>query len=310
MARLKGLNTESVNQLSPFVSPLRYPGGKRKLTNFLKMILRSNNLLDGEYVEPYAGGASIGIRLLFDEYVRQIHINDLDYSVYAFWHSVLNDTDSLCSLIDSEPVTVDEWHHQKAIQQDANASLLERGFSTFFLNRTNRSGIITAGVIGGQQQTGKWKIDARYSKAALIQRVARIAQYKNRIRLYNMDASIFVRNVLPTLPTRAIVYLDPPYFVAGKQLLYTNFYEPEDHISVAHCVRKIKQPWIVSYDDVPEIRSLYKGLQWRAYNVHYSAQCRYRGAEIMFFSNKLTIPAVVDPASVNSAQLQQAPYSL
>ena len=305
MASLTDGSGENVKLQARYVSPLRYPGGKRKLTSFLKLVLRSNNLLDGDYVEPYAGGASIAIALLYDEYARRVHINDLDYSIYAFWYSVLHETERLCRLINDKSVTMDEWHRQNLIQQDTDSTLVERGFSTFFLNRTNRSGIITGGVIGGKRQSGEWKLDARYNKADLIMRIERIARYKDFIHLYNIDASDFMRNVLPTLSSPALVYLDPPYFVAGKQLLYTNFYEPKDHKSVARLVRKIKPPWIVSYDDVPEIRSLYDGFRYCTYTVHYSAQNRYCGSEIMFFSSKLNIPNVTDPARVKSCELER-----
>jgi DNA adenine methylase len=288
----------------PFLSPLRYPGGKRKLANFIKLIFHENDLLDGEYAEPYAGGASVALALLFDEYVRTVYINDLDYAVYAFWYSVLNETEILCRLIDDTPVTVDEWKRQKHVQDDPNASLLELGFSTFFLNRTNRSGIIGGGVIGGKHQTGKWKLDARYNKVNLNSRIRKIARYRNRIHLHNLDASDFIRNVLPSLSERTLVYLDPPYFVKGQQLLYANYYSPKDHKAVAGLVHNVQQHWIVSYDDVSEARMLYDGFRYRSYGLNYSAQDRYRGAEIMFFCDDLDIPDIADPAKIKNRTLQ------
>ncbi len=289
----------------PFLSPLRYPGGKRKLANFVKLIFHNNNLLDGEYAEPYAGGASVALALLYDEYVRRIHINDLNYSVYAFWYSVLNETERLCRLINDTPVTMDEWHRQKEIQSDADVSLLELGFSTFFLNRTNRSGIISGGVIGGKHQTVEWKLDARYNKSNYIDRIKKVARYSKRISLYYLDASVFIREIIPQLSNQTLIYLDPPYFFKGQQLLYTNFYEPDDHKVVAGLVHNIQQSWIVSYDDVPEIRNLYDGFNYLDYGLRYSAQNRYRGSEIMFFCNELEIPDVVDPAKIRKNVFQR-----
>ncbi|MCP4368797.1 MAG: DNA adenine methylase [Deltaproteobacteria bacterium] len=289
----------------PFLSPLRYPGGKRRLTNFVKLVFHNNNLLDGEYAEPYAGGAGVALALLFDEYVRRIHINDLDYSVYAFWYSVLNETESLCQLINDTPVTIDEWHRQKEIHNDTEVSLLELGFSTFFLNRTNRSGIISGGVIGGKNQTGEWKLDARYNKRNLVDRIKKVARYRKRISLYNLDASIFIRETIPQLSNQTLIYLDPPYFVKGQQLLYTNFYKPDDHKTVAGLVHSIQQSWIVSYDDVPEIRNLYNGFQHLDYGLRYSAQDRYRGSEIMFFCHGLEIPEVANPAKIKKNAFQR-----
>ena len=227
-----------------YSSPLRYPGGKAQLANFVKLIYRQNNLLDGHYVEPYAGGASVALALLFHEDASEIHITDLSKSVYAFWHSVLNETESLCDLIRDTAVTVEEWNRQKEIQgQVETAPLLELGFSTFFLNRTNRSGIINGGIIGGKDQDGEWKIDARFNKATLIARIKKIARYRRRINLYNKDASDFLRVILPTLPVTTLVNLDPPYFVKG-QGLYEDYYQPEDHADVARLVSQITQPWI------------------------------------------------------------------
>lgn len=288
-----------------FLSPLRYPGGKRKLANFIKLVVHYNDLLDSEYFEPYAGGASVALALLFDEYVRHIHINDLDFGVYAFWHSALNSTEALCRLIHDTPVTMEEWYRQKHIQGDSNAELLKLGFSTFFLNRTNRSGIISGGVVGGKAQSGKWKLDARFNKLNLINRIQRVARYQNRIHLYNLDGSHFLNRIPIFKSDRVFVYLDPPYFVKGQQLLYKNYYQLKDHETVAKRVRDLRSSWIVSYDEVPEIRTLYKHFPHLSYGLQYSAQERYRGKEIMFFSKDLNIPDVINPAALTNRMLKK-----
>lgn len=290
--------------IHPFVSPLRYPGGKRKLANFIKVVFYSNNLLDCDYVEPYAGGASVALALLYDECARYVHINDLNPGVYAFWESVLSETESLCKLIRDSPINMDEWKRQRGILARPDASLLELGFATFYLNRTNRSGIISGGVIGGQKQAGQWTLDARFNKADLIGRVKKVARYRSRIRLYNIDAAIFIQRILPSISERALIYLDPPYYVKGQQELYTNSYSPNDHEAVAQKVRTIKQHWIVSYDDVPEVRQLYKRFRSLSYGLHYSAQARYKGAEVMFFGDSLEVPEVTDPSKIRSRALQ------
>lgn len=291
--------------IAPFLSPLRYPGGKRKLANFIKLVYHYNDLLDGDYIELFAGGASIALSLLFEEYVRQIWINDLDRSIYAFWYSILNCSDKFSQLVEDTPVSMDEWHNQKRIQSDPNASTVELGFSTFFLNRTNRSGIISGGVIGGKNQTGKWKLDARFKKGELLTRISKIERYKDRIHLYNLDASSFIRDVLPNISTRSLVYLDPPYYVKGSQLLYSSFYRPEDHAELAELVGTIKQKWIVSYDNVSVIHDLYHRYRSIDYTIHYSAQDKYRGAEIMFFSSGLVIPDVINPSNLKRKKLQK-----
>lgn len=285
-----------------FNTPLRYPGGKGKLTDFLKMIFEKNDLLDGHYVEPYAGGAGIALNLLTHSYASCIHLNDLNPAVFAFWHSVINQSEELCKTIHDVEVTIEEWHRQKAILKNpANHSPLEVGFSTFFLNRTNRSGIILGGVIGGKNQDGPWKLNARFNKVDLIRRIEKIALYRSRIRLYNLDAAELIQTILPTLPEKTLIYLDPPYYVKG-QGLYENHYLHDDHVSIANLVREqITHPWIVSYDHAPEIIEMYQGCPTITYGINYSAQNRYEGAEAMFFSNNLVIPDVKNPANLKAA---------
>lgn len=285
-----------------FNTPLRYPGGKGKLTNFIKLIFEENDLLDGHYIEPYAGGAGIALNLLLHSYASCIHLNDLNQAVYSFWHSVLYEPAQLSKMIRDVKVNMDQWHKQKAISNDpSNHSLLDLGFSTFFLNRTNRSGIIKAGVIGGKKQDGPWKLDARYNKNDLINRIEKIAMYSNRIRLYNLDAAELINKVLPTLPKKSLVYLDPPYYMKG-QGLYENHYDHDDHIAISKLVKKkIKLPWVVSYDNAPEITEMYEDCPGITYGLSYSAQNHYFGAEAMFFSKKLIVPEVDNPAKVKIA---------
>lgn len=288
----------------PFNSPLRYPGGKGKLTNFIKKVVEENDLFGGHYVEAYAGGGGIALNLLLHNYASQIYLNDLNLAVYAFWYSVINSTDELCKSISDVRVDMAEWHKQRKIfDKPGKKSHLELGFSTFFLNRTNRSGILKAGVIGGRNQDGAWKIDARFNKKDLIRRIEKIAQCGSRIRLSNLDAQDFMQQTLPTLPPKSLVYLDPPYYVKG-QGLYEDHYTHEDHTTVAEYVQsKIKQPWIVSYDNAPEIVEMYKKRQAITYGINYSAQNRYEGAEAMFFSDKLSVPTVKNPAKVKSNEI-------
>ena len=273
----------------------------------MKLVLKRNGLLDGHYVEVYAGGAGIAWSLLFEEYVRHVHVNDLSRPVHSFWRSVLESTDELCRLIHDTRVSMAEWHRQRAILVNQEAcSPLELGFSAFFLNRTNRSGILTGGVIGGKHQTGKWRLNARFNKPDLVSRIQDIARYASRISLYNLDAAQFISTVLPTLPSKALVYLDPPYFGRGQDL-YENSYTADDHAKISELVaRRIRQPWIVSYDSVPEVDGLYHGFRDLRYRLSYSAQTRYAGSEVMFFSEGLAIPSVPEPVSVRTADLAGA----
>ncbi|MEM1126639.1 MAG: DNA adenine methylase [Bacteroidota bacterium] len=287
-----------------FLSPLRYPGGKRKLSNFIKLVYRSNSLLGGTYAEPYAGGAAVALSLLFGEYVSRVMINDVDKSIYAFWHSVIFETDQLCRQIEETDVSVAEWTRQRSIQDRDDSSLLELGFSTFYLNRTNRSGIIRGGIIGGKAQAGEWKIGARFNKADLVRRIRKIARYRSRIVVSNLDASVFLDKTRPVLDQASFVYLDPPYYVKGGEL-YENHYSHEDHELIADLIISFTTPWMVTYDDVKQIRSMYAGEPCLNYGLHYSAQDRYKGSEVMFYSDGLIVPDVDDPARIHKQEFNR-----
>lgn len=283
-------------------TPLRYPGGKGKLTQFIKLVFEENDLLDGHYVEPYAGGAGIALNLLMLQYASCVHLNDIDPAIFAFWHSVLNSTEKFCQRVRDAKLNMKEWGRQKAIFADRNNhGLLDVGFSTFYLNRTNRSGILNGGVIGGNDQTGEWKIDARFNKVTLCQRIEKIALYRSRIRLYNLDAADLITGVLPSLPKNSLVYLDPPYYENADRL-YKNHYEHDDHAAIASLVKnKITLPWVVSYDNVPEICAMYRGYPAIKYGMIYSASEYYKGREVMFFSKKLAVPKVANPSKLKAA---------
>jgi DNA adenine methylase len=289
--------------LHPSSTPLRYPGGKGRLTPFLQLVFEQNALLDGHYVEGYCGGAGIAMRLLLREYASCVHLNDIDRAVYAFWHSVMNAPYQLCRMITDVHVTIEERAKQRAIYADPrNHNLLEIGFSTFFLNRTSRSGILHGGVIGGKSQDGKWKLDARFSKRELCRRIEMIALYRHRIRLYNLDAAEFIISILPSLPRKSLIYLDPPFYLKADDL-YDNHYRHDDHVAISKLVQNsITIPWIVSYDYRPEIARLYTKSRKLIYGMSYSAgRNRHRGSEIMFFSNGINIPDVKNPVNLAAA---------
>ena len=286
-----------------YLSPLRYPGGKGKLANYIKQIVRINGLCDCHYIEPYAGGAGVALELVVQEYASHIHINDINYSVYAFWHSLINETEALCALIEQTEVSVDNWQRQKEIQLEPQQhDLLEVGFSTFFLNRTNRSGILNGGMIGGKAQDGDWRLDARYNSQELIKRIRLIARYRRRITVYNLDAEQLLGELRHNLPQNAFTYFDPPYFVKGQDL-YDNHYTPKDHARLANFIRDqfAERKWMVSYDNHPEICTLYEGYSKITYQLNYSARQRYKGSEVIFFSRELAYPADVRPVPYGSS---------
>lgn len=269
-------------------SPLRYPGGKWRFYPFFEEIISLNRLDGCDYYEPYAGGASLALSLLFSNKVREIHLNDLDPAVYAFWKCVLTRNNDLIDLIISTEVTPDEWIFQSSIYKDGLPSgILAQGFALFFLNRTNHSGILNGGMIGGKDQKGIWKLDARFNKTELCRRIRRIASYKSQIHLTRLDAVAFLNEACP--PKESFVYLDPPYYKSGARL-YLNKYTPRDHAEVRKVVGRITATWVVSYDDVPEIKKLYSSVRSRHLLLQHTARSAKIGKEVLFFSPRLKIP--------------------
>jgi len=272
-------------------SPLRYPGGKTCLYELTASVLRLNKLQRGHYAEPYAGGAGLALSLLFGGHVSDIHLNDVDRSVWAFWDAVLNRTEALEDLIWNTPVDIERWHEQRRIYLNSqDYDDLTVGFSMFFLNRTNRSGIVKgAGVIGGLEQQGAYKIDCRFNREELVRRIRRIAKYRSRIHLHRLDALDFMNLLDRSLPPRALFCIDPPYFNKGSSL-YTSFYDPEDHAAVSQAVLGLDRPWILTYDNTPEISHLYKARRQFSFDVNYSVQTKRVGTELLVASKGLKMP--------------------
>lgn len=270
-----------------FYSPLRYPGGKAGLSNFFFDVLDDNEIFDCTYIEPYAGGAGAALTLLFLERVNRIIINDLDKSIYSFWKSVLHKTDEFIDKIIETDVTIDEWKRQAEIYNDKRASILNKGFATFFLNRTNRSGIIGARPIGGMEQDGKWKIDARFNKKNLIDRIERIALYKNRITLSSIDGIDLMGNVFRE--PNILVYIDPPYYKKGVTL-YLNHYKRKNHIALSKFLNDRPDfDWLLTYDNVPEITALYPDREKVTFKLHYHANTARKAQEILIKSDSIVI---------------------
>jgi len=264
-------------------SPLRYPGGKTFLFPFFDRMIKKNRLYNVTYVEPFAGGAGAALALLFLEKVDKIVINDLDRAIYSFWKSAIFDSNEFVKKIHSTPVTIKEWHRQKATYCNPKSKQFDLGFSTFFLNRTNRSGILNGGPIGGMKQKGKWKIDARFNKKKLADKIYELSLYKNRISVFNKDGLQLIHDYLNKINT--FIYLDPPYYEKGAAL-YLNHYKKNDHEILAEQLNQnVNAFWLLTYDNKKEIKSLYQDRKIINYSLNYNAYKLRKGKEIMVLSD-------------------------
>lgn len=268
-------------------TPLRYPGGKAKFAPVIKQIIEQNNL-KGHYVEPYAGGAGVALDLLFSGYCTDIHINDLDLAIFDFWKSITERTDDFIRLVNDTPITIEEWHKQKNLLKREDISPLEHGFAAFFLNRTNRSGILKAGVIGGLKQSGDYKLDCRFNKTDLIKRIEKIGNVAKKIHVTNFDTENWLPIIDKLVPSNSLIYLDPPYYEKG-QGLYRNFYQHKDHVEVKNQLANIKTPWVVSYDNHSTIKEIYQQYRQVEYTLNYSASKKRKATEVIIYSDKVSI---------------------
>ena len=273
-----------------YYSPLRYPGGKSKLTPFMEMMIRKLNIRNGTYVEPFAGGAGIAIELLLKGTVDKIIINDYDKAIASFWKAIVYDNSRFIDKMIETPITIEEWYKQREIINNSSKCSFELGFATFFLNRTNRSGIINGGPIGGYKQDGEWKLDVRFNKEKLSERIRAIGKHKHDIKVYKKDVRSLVKNYLNDLNENSLIYFDPPYFEKGKEL-YMNYFTLEDHKEIKELIKKyVKCKWIITYDDVEEITNIYSEYVIRRFELSYSAAKKRTASEIMIFPNEEICP--------------------
>lgn len=276
-------------------SPLRYPGGKTQLSPFVLDLARTNDLHGGVYAEPFAGGAGIAWKLLLNGDMTEVWLNDIDPALFAFWDTVIHRPDPLCERILRTKITIKEWHRQRSILGDPQSNSLDLAFATLFLNRTNRSGILKGGVIGGKEQLGTYKLDCRFNKDGLIHKIQRIHVYREVIKITRLDAEKCIRKWAKELPRRALVNIDPPYYTQGRDL-YLSFYKPDDHGRLAKLVRSLQIPWMLTYDDAPQIEELYAGLPIYRKSLVYYAQVKRRASELLVLAPHLLPPPALRPS--------------
>ena len=244
-------------------SPLRYPGGKSSLSRHLAKLIKQNDINDCIYIEPFAGGAGAGINLLLSGIVSRLCLNDADSMIYAFWTACLVNTDVFLKLVMETPINMNEWERQRKILNNSSEySILEKGFAAFYMNRTNRSGILDGGPIGGKNQNGKWKIDARFNRKDLCRRISNIAKKANKIEIHGLDAMSFLKHILPTLGRNTFLF----------------------HL------KKINSKWVMTYDDDPNIRSIYNWCNIKEFNLNYFASKASRGCELFISPRHINLP--------------------
>lgn len=278
-------------------SPLRYPGGKAALARFFSEVISALSLKGARYVEPYAGGVGAGIALLRQDFIAELVINDIDPAVYCFWNAVTTEPKEFARRVTSAELTVEEWRRQKDVYRAADEDdPMALGFAFFYLNRTNRSGILNAGPIGGVNQNGNYKIDARYNRDQLAERILTIGALADRITVSSLDGMAVVRKYAGDSNT--LTYIDPPYVEMGGSL-YLNSFTHRDHADLAKLIDTLPDAnWVITYDPSDFIRQIYAGHDLREYALSYSANKPGAAKELLVLST--TIARVVTPQVVRA----------
>lgn len=235
------------------------------------------------YAEPYAGGASAALHLLAAGVVKSVLLNDADVRIYAVWHSVLTKPDEFIERIQTVDLTMETWRECMAVVAEPGnkPDLFQLGFATFFLNRTNRSGIVVgAGPIGGYDQSGKWLLGARFYRNTLADRVRWIGSKRRKIRASNLDGLSFLRECEKN-EAGTFTFVDPPYIHAGSRLYYDGMTEKAHRKLAAHFHAKSRKHWAMTYDDCELVREMYGDLNIRDLRVQYSLQSRRSANEVL-----------------------------
>lgn len=270
-------------------TPIRYPGGKTKLYPEIKAILKSNDLLGHPYAELFAGGAGLAIKLLLKGDVSSIVINDYDCAVYCMWDAIVNHSEELCEFIDSVALDIETWKTMRDMYQNRDdIDDFELGKAAFFLNRTNVSGILSGGVIGGLNQTGSYKMNARFNRETLKKKIADIGARRDDIEVTRLDAEDFIDDRMDD--SELFAYLDPPYVQKGPGL-YRSAFDEAKHRSLARKVGNAKSKWVVTYDADKLVDDIYGDYERGDLEISYTANVKAVGKEKIILGPELVWPA-------------------
>lgn len=272
------------NRQSVGMTPFRYPGGKAFLADLLQERIEATDNPVTTYAEPYAGGAGAAVELLARGVVQRIILNDFDRRIHSVWLAIINETDRFIDRIRSTSVTIDTWYAAREIVEKnlKGEDPFELGFSTFFLNRTNHSGVIIgAGPIGGYKQTGKWLIDARWYPDTICKRVRWLGDHRDQIILSNKDGLDFLSSFDGSEINSTFFFIDPPYVQAGAKL-YMNAMNDLKHRDLAKFLTGCAAPlhWLVTYDDCQLISDVYASASIERVPVRYSLRRKRMEHEI------------------------------
>lgn len=266
-------------------TPVRYPGGKTKLYPLVRAVLEENGLLGCDYPEPFAGGAGPAMKLLLRGDVESAAINDADRAVACMWRAIAFESDLLCEFVATAPLDVGTWLKMRDVYRDPASSDLDLGLASFYLNRTSVSGVLGGGIIGGLRQDGAYKMDARFARPGLIEKIRAIGAMRDRIEVSGLDAKEF----LARRAGRGFAFLDPPYVKKGPSL-YRRAFDAHEHEELAAFLAGFEGSWAITYDDAELVDELYRRFDIRRLDISYTENVKRTCREKMILSPGLRWP--------------------
>lgn len=252
------VNYVSSTSFKKHLSPLRYPGGKSKLIDYIYFKLNSNNT--NVFVEPFAGGASVGLSLLDAGVINNLILNDIDFGIYSLFFIIKNNPNRLINKINKyKPTHKDYFKAQETIKSNyKNCDEFKAAWSLLLVNRLAYSGICKANPLGGKNGSMN-DLLVRWNPKTLCNRIDKINKMSNKITVLNMDALELIEEMYWEPSTT--IFIDPPYFKKGKDL-YEHYYNKEDHIKLNVLLDNLYQgmpgaDMILTYDNDEYIEWLY-----------------------------------------------------
>ncbi|MHB1439982.1 MAG: DNA adenine methylase [Cuniculiplasma sp.] len=278
--------------MKPTVTPLRYPGGKTWLLDYVKEFIKFHKLELKAIIEPYAGSASVSIGLLREGLVDKAYICEKDPLIVAFWNAVLNQNEEFVEFIQSLEVSLETWlSFKKYLIFDSvhKYNTVELAGAFLFFNRTNYSGIIKGGPLGGKKQQSSYKFDCRFNREKIIEKIQGLHNLEGRLHVAEVDGISFMQRITSGTAENLLFYVDPPYYGAGREL-YRYFFTDGDHENLSIFLKKLEHPWLLSYDDAEFIRDLYTNNEkFPVYTDYQSGNLR-RNVRELLISNYLIPP--------------------
>lgn len=272
------------------VTPLRYPGGKGVLKYFLANSVLNNNLKGGVIVEPFCGGSGATIPLLKSGIIEELWMNDASPLISSFWESLFFNTNELVKLIKETPVCMKTWNACKeVVDSPYKHDTLKLGFSSFFLNRTNRSGLLMGGPIGGKNQSGPYLMQCRFNKEKLISRVLSVASLRDKVKIDNIDGVDFLKKT-ESMVDSSLVFIDPPYVKQGYNIYRKYSFKKHDHVRLSEYIQRSKWKWIITYDDHQLVKDLYSGDAVQSMRIDYFSKKEKSNNEIIFAAQSCILP--------------------